>query len=217
MKAIITIPEPCAENWDAMQPADQGRHCTACALTVVDFTGWALADIADYLHVQAGQRICGRFNNTQLNQPFNLTEFVPEIIRWKANGLYKIAALIVVCFALATTSCNTHERTNGEPHTEQKTPDMRTVGVTIPADSFHGLDDTGTVKGSVPIIKKKKSKMHEEMGIAIEGPGNQSQGVPLMEYPPEARLYPPPKDTIHYKPLIGPPPEPPVPVNGSGK
>ncbi|NVO84912.1 hypothetical protein [Hymenobacter terrestris] len=34
----ISVPQPCSENWAAMTPAAQGRHCAACAKTVVDFS-----------------------------------------------------------------------------------------------------------------------------------------------------------------------------------
>ena len=34
----LTIPEPCHESWATMTPAAQGRHCAACAKTVVDFS-----------------------------------------------------------------------------------------------------------------------------------------------------------------------------------
>lgn len=215
MKAIITVPEPCHENWDAMQPAEQGRHCTACALTVVDFTDWELADISLYLRVHAGQRVCGRFNNTQLNQPFDLTKFAPEIIRWKTNGLYKIAALIVVCFALATSSCNTSDPTNGEPQTQQKVPD-NLVGVVIPNDIISMKEHDTAIKKSPVLIKNKKSKKTDDIGIMTEGP-SQSQGVPVMEYRPEMRSYPVPGDSTPVPTFIGPPPEPPDPIKGNSK
>jgi hypothetical protein len=34
----INIPTPCHEDWNAMIPNAQGRHCNACVKTVVDFT-----------------------------------------------------------------------------------------------------------------------------------------------------------------------------------
>ena len=34
----ITIPQPCHEDWDKMLPNPRGRHCNACAKTVVDFS-----------------------------------------------------------------------------------------------------------------------------------------------------------------------------------
>jgi len=37
-KPHISIPKPCHENWDAMHPREQGRHCDACDKTVIDFT-----------------------------------------------------------------------------------------------------------------------------------------------------------------------------------
>jgi hypothetical protein len=38
IKKPIIIPEPCHQNWDAMTPNEQGRHCTSCVNTVVDVT-----------------------------------------------------------------------------------------------------------------------------------------------------------------------------------
>jgi hypothetical protein len=38
-KMQLTIHEPCHENWENMSQEDQGRFCSACKKTVVDFTG----------------------------------------------------------------------------------------------------------------------------------------------------------------------------------
>src|SRR4051812_14945111 len=34
----LHIPKPCHEDWNAMTPATQGRHCASCDKTVVDVT-----------------------------------------------------------------------------------------------------------------------------------------------------------------------------------
>ncbi len=34
----LSIPKPCHEDWAAMTPNEQGRHCAVCAKTVTDFT-----------------------------------------------------------------------------------------------------------------------------------------------------------------------------------
>lgn len=56
----INIPEPCHENWDAMTPNEQGRHCESCAKTVIDFTQMELPEIHSYLAQQGDKQVCGR-------------------------------------------------------------------------------------------------------------------------------------------------------------
>src|ERR1700756_4455260 len=34
----IQIPKPCHQDWNTMEPNEQGRHCLQCCKTVVDFT-----------------------------------------------------------------------------------------------------------------------------------------------------------------------------------
>lgn len=109
MQTMLYIPRPCSENWATMLPEAQGRHCNACAHTVIDFTTWSQQDIAAYFNAHAGQKTCGRFRNDQLRQPFDLTRLATPVLAWKQDGLRKIMALIVICFAFATTSCNDKE------------------------------------------------------------------------------------------------------------
>ena len=49
----LLIPKPCHENWDAMTPRDDGRHCASCSKTVVDLTG---------LDAEAGARALARIH-----------------------------------------------------------------------------------------------------------------------------------------------------------
>ena len=80
---ILTIPQPCAESWAAMRPAATGRHCAACAKTVVDFTLKTDAEILAYLAKAVGTRTCGRFAAGQLERP--LQRAVPVApTRWRA-------------------------------------------------------------------------------------------------------------------------------------
>jgi hypothetical protein len=64
----IRIPEPCPESWATMTPASGGRHCAACAKTVVDFTLKTDAEILAYFQ-QVGAAPCGRFRTSQLARP----------------------------------------------------------------------------------------------------------------------------------------------------
>lgn len=67
MSIKLTIPEPCHENWQQMQPNKDGRHCLSCQKTVVDFSLMTDKDILDYISL-ASDNVCGRFDHHQLNR-----------------------------------------------------------------------------------------------------------------------------------------------------
>lgn len=62
----LQIPEPCHENWNEMTPSLQGRYCSSCKKSVIDFT---LMDDDDLLNFfkKPKENVCGRFNQQQLN------------------------------------------------------------------------------------------------------------------------------------------------------
>jgi hypothetical protein len=80
----LAIPQPCHESWDAMSPATTGRHCAACAKTVVDFTLKTDAEILAYLAGAANDRTCGRFAAGQLERPLQRAAPVAPAARWRA-------------------------------------------------------------------------------------------------------------------------------------
>lgn len=122
MKATITLSEPCTQTWNSMKSNEKGRHCGTCNKTVIDFTTWATEDVAAYLLQHAAEKPCGRFLKEQLNTPIEVKEIFPRIIDWNTSILRKVAALIVVCFALTTTSCNTSTST-GEKYVHKTEKD----------------------------------------------------------------------------------------------
>lgn len=82
----LSIPTPCHENWDAMTPEKQGRFCSSCSKTVLDFTLMTDSQIVDAIK-KAGENACGRFTNDQLERP--LVE--PLQPKWYLNGMWKYA------------------------------------------------------------------------------------------------------------------------------
>ena len=68
-RVSLTIPQPCHQSWAVMTPAAVGRHCAACAKTVVDFTQQTDDEILAYLAGAASNRTCGRFAAGQLECP----------------------------------------------------------------------------------------------------------------------------------------------------
>jgi CarboxypepD_reg-like domain len=64
---MLSIPNPCSENWNNMTPQEKGRFCDACQKCVVDFTAMPDAAVLDYFNKNNG-KVCGRFEKRQLDR-----------------------------------------------------------------------------------------------------------------------------------------------------
>jgi len=64
----LSVANPCAESWDHMSPKPQGRFCTSCSKTVINFSTMTDLEILDWLAHHAGP-VCGRFHPDQINRP----------------------------------------------------------------------------------------------------------------------------------------------------
>lgn len=195
MQVTINIPQPCSENWDTMQPKADGRHCNSCSQTVIDFTTWELEDIAAYLKKKTGKHICGRFLNTQLNQPFDLKVLAPQVISWHANGWRKVAALIIVCFALA--SCTANKTTDSNKNTERAPQVLGGIDMPI-QDSMP--EEPAKQTADIVTSKREDNSPNQPIGYAEHYEGH-TMGLPALEELHDV----PPKDPVKYQPLIGPP------------
>jgi hypothetical protein len=120
---LLSIPEPCHENWNEMLPRDKGAFCAACSKVVIDFTNLSDDDVKNYFLHNRGQQTCGRFKNTQLSSPeISLDKLLAGSIPfWK-----KFLAIIVILFGSFLTGCE-------EPTKGKVTPEKfnLTTGVTI--------------------------------------------------------------------------------------
>lgn len=68
-KAVqIHIQQPCHEKWQNMTPNEQGRFCSACQKTVVDFSTMNDKELLEYITTIPGYTACGRFSKDQLNR-----------------------------------------------------------------------------------------------------------------------------------------------------
>jgi hypothetical protein len=111
----ITIPTPCHESWDNMAPAGNGRHCAACAKTVIDFTAMTDEAISNFFVTWQRERVCGRFKNNQLSR---VTVLLPQDIlhvtmpRWKQ---FLTACLLSFSSMLFSCDASIENKTMGEP------------------------------------------------------------------------------------------------------
>lgn len=119
MPNIISIPTPCHEDWNNMTPKDQGRHCSSCCKTVVDFTTWQPQEIL--LHFKSNKNVCGRFTEDQLNEPIPTQEdFVKQISYFNISTIKKMAAIFLFAYMIGASSCS-------DTHTTGKM--VETVGI----------------------------------------------------------------------------------------
>ncbi|MGG9962336.1 hypothetical protein [Ferruginibacter sp. SUN106] len=101
----ISIPTPCHEDWNAMTPNAQGRHCNACVKTVVDFTNMNDEEVKYFFLNKKEEKVCGRFRNEQL---LRITIELPQNIFYIAMPVWKkfLAACLLV-FSTTLFSCDT--------------------------------------------------------------------------------------------------------------
>ncbi|WP_396596188.1 carboxypeptidase-like regulatory domain-containing protein [Dokdonia sp. R86516] len=100
----ITIPKPCHEDWTAMTPTEQGKHCAVCSKEVVDFTSQTTTQLRD--RIVSGDSICGRFRKDQLDTPIYAT-------RDKGRSFTQAAAALLVPMAMLSVA-----ETSGQTTTE---------------------------------------------------------------------------------------------------
>jgi hypothetical protein len=64
----LSIPEPCHQDWNKMTPNDQGRFCSSCSKTVVDFSTMSDAALMQYFENLKDSNVCGRVYTDQLDR-----------------------------------------------------------------------------------------------------------------------------------------------------
>jgi len=144
----LNIAQPCHEDWDAMIPGQDGKHCMQCCKTVVDFTDWTTDEIAAYLQARDYKGVCGRFRETQLSDDYMAPDvYVQHVQRSGLSYLKRIAALIV--FALFLSVSNEaqaqEQRLLGEPALVTQKP-AQTKKVTPPQKNDHKPPKKDTVR-----------------------------------------------------------------------
>jgi hypothetical protein len=108
---ILTVPEPCHENWTQMTPVEKGRHCQSCDKTVLDFT--VMTDTQIKMHLENNKSVCGRLIKSQTER-----ELLPTV--QKKSSLWKYIALLIGFTSVSIPSfsqqlqmeCNPHKMDN---------------------------------------------------------------------------------------------------------
>jgi hypothetical protein len=69
----LSIPEPCHEGWDNMTANEQGRHCSSCNKTVIDFSLYSDRQLIEFFKKSQGN-VCGRLNSYQVDNTIVVIE-----------------------------------------------------------------------------------------------------------------------------------------------
>jgi hypothetical protein len=111
-----------------MLPEEQGRHCLACSKTVIDFSTWEQEDILNYLQSKSEERVCGRFNESQLQPAYQQEKVLPLILKSNVSILKKIAAIVLICFGvMAGTESYGQDKIMGKPAHPKPPKEERTL------------------------------------------------------------------------------------------
>jgi len=89
-----------------MVPNEQGRYCSACSKTVIDFTNYSDQEIADYFIARNGHSVCGRLFRQQIDR---IRIEVPETIFISRQPSWK--KFLVICLLVFGTSVFPFETT----------------------------------------------------------------------------------------------------------
>ncbi|QHT68056.1 carboxypeptidase-like regulatory domain-containing protein [Rhodocytophaga rosea] len=133
-KAIkLQINSPCAQNWQAMSPAEKGRFCQNCQKTVIDFSTWSEEKIKDFFQEHRGG-ICGRFQEGQLKT------YGPQDPLWSYSpSFYTVAVASLLGMSTLTDSA-------AQASIHSPSPSYQTAAG---KDSYHQVSDA-IPKDSLP-------------------------------------------------------------------
>jgi hypothetical protein len=67
---LLTIPQPCSQNWEEMQANGTSRFCDSCNKSVIDFTQYSDQQLIDFLYKSSGE-VCGNLRPDQLEKPLH--------------------------------------------------------------------------------------------------------------------------------------------------
>lgn len=72
-RKILSVPEPCSEDWNTMPENEKGRYCAVCDKTLVNFADMSDEEVAKTIEDKKskGEKVCGHFRNDQLNRPLH--------------------------------------------------------------------------------------------------------------------------------------------------
>lgn len=104
-QAKIEIKKPCLVNLDGVVPDENGRFCSVCQKSVVDFTHMSPQEIAVYFQQQHTEKHCGTFNSWDVKSDNK----IDRLILFLQNKRLKFLAVLIIGL-LFITGCRIRTR-----------------------------------------------------------------------------------------------------------
>lgn len=145
----IEIPNSCHENWNGMQPNQQGRHCLSCQKTVVDFTAMGDAELINFF-TKKKENVCGRFFNEQLNRDILIPQ---KKYNWfKLLIRFTIPALLLSIKGSVKATTNKNHKTEVFPRNKIIQGDTIIINKNIVTGKL--IDEKEQPLANIPIVVK---------------------------------------------------------------
>ncbi|MEY5049340.1 MAG: hypothetical protein RLZZ175_2699 [Bacteroidota bacterium] len=158
----IHIPKPCHADWDKMTPNEQGKFCSLCDKTVVDFTQMNEQEIKNYFILKTEERICGHFKASQVVVPKpRFHQFLINTYQAIENKvsfyLLRQPALFMLGGFMFLVGCESR-RTKGEATVEGKSKISANDSLSTDSITYSRTTGTPMIHKDVELIPDKKSK-----------------------------------------------------------
>ena len=132
---IISIKEPCNEDWNKMTTNKSGKFCDLCNENVIDFTDLSDKEIVRIIKRNNG-KLCGRFNTEQLDRPLAINS-----IENKHSFFAKVAATLL----LFTVTKETTGQSEKPIHESTFSADKQLKSNANVSDRHNPIELTGSV------------------------------------------------------------------------
>ena len=153
MSYRISIPKPCNESWEKMEPTNNGRYCSVCNKAIYDFTNLSNSELVE--RIEKDRNLCARYKMCQLNT---------DLYSKKKRRTLEIAVAITITSTslFSNSSSAQSARTNLIEHQEGKTNEGKQIiskveqnGLTSEAVQVSGIikDKQGPIIGATVILK----------------------------------------------------------------
>jgi hypothetical protein len=129
----LAVKYPCLENWNDMQPTQQGGFCAACQKDVVNFSAMTDKQIVDFFANYKGGGLCGKINQSQQGKTYPIGK---PIKLTYSRQIWKIAAISIGLISnlsqplFAQTADNQH--INNINYQQNPNPDINLPEKTYP-------------------------------------------------------------------------------------
>jgi len=164
----IVVPTPCQASWDAMTPAAGGRHCAACAKTVIDFSRKTDAEILRYLSHASQASVCGRLRPDQVGRALAAEAAAPLAVRWRGWLGALLAAISLAPLGAARAAVRVGQPMALAPSGQRLGP----VAAAQPQPAAEALPPAGSYRVEGVVLDASTHKPIAGATILLQGTGS---------------------------------------------